>query len=144
MRWFMGKLPFFDWGSVYCNMSSRLAIFGYIKRPFALFEYKTWFNFLTPPEFRKLIKPLFLSLFSWVPADTTQQVSAFLPSLQILLNCNIHTSSFQKFVIYWFSCECQNVKLTYNLNIHMLHFPHLCCCLYFGHPHDRKFQICSI
>lgn len=81
--------------------------------------------FLTPPAFSKLIKSLSLS-FSFcfhecLPADTTQQVSAFLPSLQILLNCNFHTSSFQNIFIcrFFLLFECQNVKLPYNLNIYI-------------------------
>lgn len=132
MRWFMEKLniplPFFDWGSVYCNVSSTLAFFGYIKHPFALFEYELWFNFLTPPAFGKLIKSLslFLSLcfHECLPAcghnSAGKCIFSFITnSFELQLSHIIFPELFhlQVFLLY----ECQNVKLPYNLNIYIFH-----------------------
>lgn len=128
MKWFMEELniplPFFDWGSVYCNVSSTLAFFGYIKHPFALFEYELWFSFFDFTSIRQANKiSLFLFLFplSWMRAcghnSAGECIFTFITnSLELQLSHIVFPEHFhlQVFILF----ECQNVKVPYNLNIY--------------------------
>lgn len=151
MRWFMEELdiplPFFDWGSVYCNVSSTLTLsLSTLRIRFLCLNINSDSIFWLHQHSEKLIKSLSLFLSPPFHECLWTQLVRWVNSLQILHYKSFHTSSFQNFlsIVFFLLYEYQNVKLHYYLNICMRHFPYLFCCFYFGHPHNSEVWMRSI